>query len=294
MPPSAAGAADSAVPPIPAKRSLAGIIAVLRKAGCVFAEDEAQLLLAQAVGPDVLARNVARRAAGVPLEHILGWAGFAGLRIEVDPGVFVPRRRTQLLVDAAAAVLAARAAATPAIVVDLCCGSGAVGAALLHRCPGIELHAADIDPAAVACARRNTEPLGGLVHQGDLFDALPSSLLGRVQVLAVNAPYVPTGAIGTMPPEARIHEPLLSLDGGCDGLDVHRRVAAAARDWLAPGGNLLIETSARQRAGTASILAAAGFSVRALRSDEVDGTVIIGTPSTRARDGGEGQKLPGS
>lgn len=261
----------------PADLTPAGVVVALRRAGCVFAEDEAQLLLAQAAGPAELSRDVGRRAAGVPLEHILGWADFAGLRIKVDPGVFVPRRRTQLLVDATAAVLAALESSQPPVVVDLCCGSGAVGTALLNEFPGVELHAADIDPSAVACAWRNIGPLGGKVHQGDLFHALPVSLLGRVQVLAVNAPYVPTEAIGTMPPEARIHEPLLSLDGGSDGLDVHRRVAAAASGWLRPAGHVLIETSERQAAGTASILADAGFSVSTVHSDEVDGTVVIGT-----------------
>lgn len=266
----------------PADLTLAAVVAVLRKAGCVFAEDEAKLLLDDAASPAELARNVDRRAAGVPLEHIVGWAEFAGLRIEVDPGVFVPRRRTQLLVDAAAAVLAALECSQPPVAVDLCCGSGAVGAALLHAFPGaelprVELHAADIDPSAVACARRNIRPLGGRVHQGDLFRALPISLLGRVQVLAVNAPYVPTAAISAMPPEARLHEPHLSLDGGSDGLDVHRRVAAAASEWLGTSGHVLIETSERQAAGTASILANAGFSVRTVHSDEVDGTVVIGT-----------------
>jgi release factor glutamine methyltransferase len=261
----------------PASPTFAGVVAELRKAGCVFAEDEAELLLAEAAGPAELARDVRRRAAGVPLEHILGWAEFAGLRIEVDPGVFVPRRRTRLLVDAAGAVLSALDEARPAVVVDLCCGSGAVGAALLRDLPSLELHAADIDPVAVRCARRNIEPLGGRVHEGDLFEALPYALLGRVQVLAVNAPYVPTGAISTMPPEARLHESLLSLDGGPDGLDVHRRVAASAREWLGPQGHVLIETSERKAAGTASILVDAGFAAWTVRSHDVDGTVVIGT-----------------
>lgn len=261
----------------PATLTFVGVVAELRKAGCVFAEEEAQLLLAEAAGPLELARDVERRAAGVPLEHILGWAEFAGLRIEVDPGVFVPRRRTQLLVDASGVVLSALDGAWPAVVVDLCCGSGAVGAALLHNFSGLEVHAVDIDPSAVKCARRNIEPLGGVVHEGDLFRALPLSLLGRVRVLAVNAPYVPTGAISTMPPEARLHEPLLSLDGGLDGLDVHRRVAAGARKWLGSDGHVLVETSERQAAGTASILADAGFSIRMVRSHDVDGTVVIGT-----------------
>jgi release factor glutamine methyltransferase len=262
--------------------SLLGITERLRSAGCVFAEEEARLLLTEVSGPAEIASAVERRVAGHPLEHILGWAEFGGLRIELDAGVFVPRRRTGLLVNEAATLLSAdltrecRDGSGPAVVVDLCCGSGAVGAAIAFRVAGLELHAADIDPAAVACARRNIERVGGAVHQGDLFDALPPAIKGRIGVLAVNAPYVPTGAMDSMPHEAREHEPLWSLDGGTDGLEFHRRIAAEANEWLQPGGNLIIETSERQAEGTASILATAGFAVRTVRSEELDGTVVVG------------------
>ena len=259
------------------------IVSRLRSAGCVFAEDEARLLLAEGTGPEELSRHVQQRVDGVPLEHILGWAGFAGGRIVVGPGVFVPRRRTELLVNEALPLLTEALALPPdvapparPVAVDLCCGSGAVGTAILRRAPQVELHAADIDPAAVGCARRNLEPLGGHVHAGDLFAALPPSLRGRVRVFAVNAPYVPTQAIRLMPAEARLYEPVASLDGGPDGLDFHRRVAAGCVRWLAPGGHLLIETSGRQAAGTSGILAAAGFTTRTVRSEELDGTVVVG------------------
>ena len=260
------------------------VVSRLRSAGCVFAEDEARLLLAEGAGPEELLRSVQQRVEGIPLEHILGWAEFAGGRVVVEPGVFVPRRRTELLVNEALDLLAEGALALPAdaalpeppVVVDLCCGSGAVGTAILRRAPQVELHAADIAPAAVGCARRNLEPLGGHVHAGDLFAALPPALRGRVRVLAVNAPYVPTQAIRTMPAEARLYEPGASLDGGPDGLDFHRRLAAGCLHWLAPGGHLLIETSDRQAAGTAGILAAAGFAVQTIRSEELDGTVVVG------------------
>lgn len=184
---------------------------------------------------------VARRAGGLPLEHVVGWAEFAGLRIEVDAGVFVPRRRTEFLVARAAALLR-----PGAVVLDLCCGSGAVGAALAAAVPGVELHAADLDPAAVRCARRNLAGAGGRVYEGDLFAPLPAGLRGRVDVLAANVPYVPTGDIPLLPSEARDHEAPLALDGGADGLDLLRRVARSARAWLAPGGTLLSETSEPQ------------------------------------------------
>jgi release factor glutamine methyltransferase len=222
--------------------------------------------------PADLDAMVDRRAAGLPLEHVLGWAEFCDLRIAVDPGVFVPRRRTEFLVRQAAAL-----ARPGAVVVDLCCGSGAVGVALAAALDRVELHAADIDPAAVRCARRNVGAAGGQVHEGDLYQPLPATLRGRVDVLVVNAPYVPTDAIELMPPEAREHEPRVALDGGADGLDVHRRVAAGAPLWLTPGGHLLIETSERQAPQTAETFTRNGLIPRVASSGELNATVVIGT-----------------
>ncbi|MEU9085461.1 putative protein N(5)-glutamine methyltransferase [Streptomyces sp. NPDC048357] len=254
-------------------RYLTSLVESLRAAGCVFAEEEAELLTGAARDEGHLAELLARRVGGEPLEHVVGWAEFCGLRVEVGAGAFVPRRRTEFLVEEAVEL-----ARPGAVVLDLCCGVGALGAAVASRLPGgAELHAADIDPAALAYARRNVAPYGGRVWEGDLYAALPESLKGRVDVLVVNAPYVPTGEIGLMPSEAREHEPLVSLDGGADGLDVHRRVAAGAAAWLAPGGHLLIETSARQSPSTASALASAGLAVRAVTSEELYATVVIGT-----------------
>jgi release factor glutamine methyltransferase len=291
--------------------SRSAIIAQLRAAGCVFAEDEAELLLAAPFSTSELAAAVERRVGGFPLEHILGWAEFCGLRIAVEPGVFVPRRRTELIVREAAVLLGAPASgpdaydsrpavAAPAgaggtalaaratavmepfatrperIVVDLCCGSGAVATALAAAVTGIELHAADVDPTAVRCARGNVVPAGGHVHEGDLYAALPARLRGRVDILAVNAPYVPTAALSSMPHEARDHEPRVSLDGGPDGLDVQRRVIAEAPAWLQTGGHLLIETSRRQAHQTALAMTQGGLTPRIAYSEELDATVVIG------------------
>ena len=247
------------------------IVRALRAAGCVFAEDEANLLLAESGSEAELARLVERRVAGVPLEVILGWAEFDGHRIEIDPGVFVPRQRTEYLVRRAA-----REATPGSIVVDLCCGSGALGAALAARVPGIRLFASDIEPAAVACARRNLVGLGE-VFEGDLFDALPTEFRGQIDLLMVNAPYVPTDEIAGMPPEARDHEPLITLDGGSDGLDVHRRVVAGARQWLAVGGTLFIETSKQQARGAVALMEASGLSTAVARSKKRGATVVMGT-----------------
>ncbi|MDN3024207.1 putative protein N(5)-glutamine methyltransferase [Streptomyces sp. S.PB5] len=256
-------------PPSPA--SPESVAATLRAAGCVFAEDEARLILAAARTPDELAAMVDRRATGVPLELVVGWAEFRGLRIAVAPGVFVPRRRTEFLVEQALAQVP-----DATVVVDLCCGSGAVGAALADALDGAELHAADIDPAAVRCARRNVAAFEGHVHEGDLFDALPGELRGRVDILAANVPYVPTGEVGLLPAEAREHEPLVALDGGDDGLDVLRRVAGEAAKWLAPGGCLLVETSERQAPAALDTFTRGGLTARQAVSEEWYANVVIG------------------
>jgi len=258
----------------PSPQAQADIVAELRSAGCVFAEDEALLLLTAAPTAADLTAMVRRRAAGLPLEHVLGWAEFCGLRIAVAPGVFVPRRRTEFLVHEAA-----RLARPRAVVVDLCCGSGALGAALAATLPGIELHATDIDPAAVRCARDNLTDVGGHVHVGDLFEPLPTRLRGRVDILVANVPYVPTGEVALLPPEARIHEPRQALDGGVDGLDLQRRVTEAASQWLAPGGHVLVETSERQAPRAVETVARAGLIPRVAHSDEHNATVVIATRS---------------
>lgn len=247
------------------------IIDRLRAAGCVFAEDEARLLSGEARTPAELDTMVERRIDGEPLEVILGWAEFCGLRIVVEPGVFVPRQRSELLVRHALTL--ARPGTT---VLDLCCGTGALGAAIAAELGEIRLHAADIEPAAVRCARANVADAGGEVYQGDLYTPLPASLRGHVDLLIVNAPYVPTDAIAMMPPEARDHEPRVALDGGQDGVDVHRRVAAEAPQWLAPGGHLLIETGESQAARTAEAMAHNGLIPQVITDDELYATIVVG------------------
>ncbi len=310
----------------------AAVIARLRSAGCVFAEEEAGLLSAAARSPAELDEMVTRRAGGEPLEQVIGWAEFSGLRIAVDPGVFVPRRRSEFLVTVASEMITQRHATGRPVIADLCCGTGALGLAvaaglgrsggpgpvpahsvpaqsvpgqsvLAQSVPGqsgpdqpgvaglgrlAELHAADLDPAAVACARRNVEPAGGHVYVSDLFESLPPSLRGRIDVLICNAPYVPTAQIAFMPTEAREHEALMALDGGTDGLAILRRAAAGAPGWLAPRGVLLVETSERQAAPMAAVMAEAGLAAR-VHADEWGATVITGEAGPEPR-GGAGEQ----
>ena len=152
------------------------LVGRLRAAGCVFAEDEAGLLEAAAAAGAELDGLVRQRASGLPLEHVLGWAEFCGLRIAGGPRGLraTPPDRVPRQVRGRGSY-ARRPAPRWPVVVDLCCGSGAVGAALAAAAGPLELHAADVDPAAAACARRNLLPLGGEVHEGDLFDPLPAA-----------------------------------------------------------------------------------------------------------------------
>lgn len=254
----------------------------MRGAGCVFAEEEAGLLMSSARTPDDLAAMLDRRLAGLPLEHIVGWAEFGGHRMIVEPGVFVPRRRSELLVRRAVELI--RAGAHP-VVVDLCCGSGAVGAALARALVGVELVAVDSDPVAVRCALRNVDTVGGQVYQGDLYQPLPGALRGRVDIMLAVAPYVPTDARELLPQEARLHEPATALDGGPDGLDVVRRIIAGAPDWLAPGGHLLLETGEGQVPEVTGALAQHGLLPSVARTEEPTATVVVGT--SRAEPDGE-------
>jgi release factor glutamine methyltransferase len=278
---------DPTAAPYPATDPYRATVVSLRAAGCVFAEEEARLLLAAASHPAELTALIARRTAGLPLEQVLGWADFAGLRIAVEPGVFVPRPRTEFLVRAAARRWAAgqgadcdrstpvqRGAERP-VLLDLCCGSGALAAAFAAAVPVAALYASDIDPVAVRCARRNLAHLPAMVCCGDLFDPLPDTLRGRVDVLLANVPYVPTGELDLLPPEAREHEPTPALDGGPDGLDLVRRVAAAAPAWLAPGGVVLVESSAGQAEVARSVFAGHGLTAEVATDPPTEATVVI-------------------
>ena len=247
-----------------------GLVARLRAAGCVFAEDEAALLEAEPVSAQEREAMVVRRVAGEPLELILGWVEFCGLRIRVAPGVFVPRQRSALMVELA---VPAASRGTSRRVLDLGCGTGALGAAVAARVPGAEIWATDIDRAAVECARLNLPAERVLL--GDLYEPLPHGL--AFDVIVANAPYVPTSEIGTMPPEARDHEHHVALDGGADGLDVQRRVIEQAPKHLAPGGVLVIEAGQEQAPVTASLMREQGLVAEIHHDEELYATAVTGT-----------------
>lgn len=283
------------------------LVARLRAAGCVFGEREARLLVAEAAGDQGRLEAMARRREdGEPLEVVVGWAELAGARVALEPGVFVPRERSELLVAEAIAALDrigdgasddapgrlgeaaaddARqrpgAAASRATVLDLCCGSGAVGAAIATARPGIELHAADLDRVATALAARNLARFDARIYRGDLFEALPDALRGGLDLIVANTPYVPSGELELMPREARLYEPAWALDGGADGLDPLRRIAAGAPDWLRPGGAVLVEAAIDTAEDAAAIVTAAGLTARIARSRPLEVAVVIGVIAER-------------
>ena len=237
----------------------------------MFAEDEAAALRAAASGdPDKLESMVARREAGEPLEVVVGYAEFAGLRIPAVAGVFVPRVRTELV-----ARLAAELAPPSSIVVDLCCGSGAIAAAVAHARPDLAVWAADIDPAAITLASETLARFGAQALVSDMDAALPASLRGRVAVLASCPPYVPTEEVALMPPEARDHEPLFALDGGPDGAAMQARVFEAALRLLAPDGVCIVETSDHLSDATLAAAVAAGFTATLETDDDIDAVVVV-------------------
>lgn len=219
----------------------------LRAAGCVAAEEEAALLAAAAPDPVDLEQRVRRREAGEPLAWIVGAVAFAGHRVEVDPGVYVPRRQSEELAERAAAALPAAGRAA-----DLCTGAGAVAVHLAAVRPGALVVGVDVDPIAVRCARRH----GITAIVGDLDAPLRS---GAWDVVTAVAPYVPTDALAFLPAEARDSEPMRALDGGDDGLAVVRRVVAGAARLLRPGGVVFLEIGGDQDGPVTRSLRSAGF-----------------------------------
>jgi release factor glutamine methyltransferase len=180
--------------------------------------------------------------------------------------VFIPRPETEVLVEEALAALAGNAAApadgadTVFVVVDLCTGSGAVAVSIAHECAAARVYATDLSEVAVEVAGDNAERCGVservTVLEGDLFEPLPGELRGTVDLVVANPPYVPSGDLADLPEEVAAHEPRAALDGGPDGLDVVRRIASGAREWLRTGGSLIIETDTSRAKDAAEVMAA--------------------------------------
>jgi release factor glutamine methyltransferase len=233
---------------------------------------EAEELLSHLIGPDWTARDeiptaiarsfrrlIARRATGEPVPYIKGYAEFRGLRLIARAGVFVPRDSTEFLAEQAIRRLRRRRGA---IHVDLATGSGPVALAVAHEVPGAEVHGADLHPGPIRAARENARRLGLTVrfHRGDLLDALPRSLAGRIDVITFHPPYVGRKEVRTLPAEVLGFEPLESLtDHSPLGMGLIERAAHEAWGWLRPGGWLLVEVSPDRSRRVATVLRRAGY-----------------------------------
>lgn len=238
---------------------MSSLVERLATAGCVAPEEEASELLAWAARGGDLEAGVRRREQGEPLAWIVGGVDFCGIRLGVDPGVFVPRHQTERLAREGVALLRG----APGRVVDLCAGSGAVAAVMARAVPGATVVAVDRDPLAVANARHN----GLTAVCGDLDGPLRP---GTAALVTAVAPYVPTGELVHLPSDVVRWEPRMALDGGADGLDVAREVCAAAARLLVPGGWLLLELGGDQDALLRSDLAVAFGERRSWRDEHGD------------------------
>jgi len=238
------------------------LVARLRTAGCVFAEDEARLLR-ETFDADELDAAATRRTNGMPLEQVVGFAELDGLRVDVAPGVFVPRRRAAAIVDAAAAERP-----DARVVVDLGCGAGALTVLLRRALPGARVIGVELDPVAIACARDAAARHDVELVQGSWWSALPRTLRGRIDLAVGYLPHVPSAKLGDVHPDFRAHEPRTSVDGGADGLDPWRQVTADASDWLAANGLLVTLVAPEQASAAERIADLAGFVVASTPSDD--------------------------
>ncbi|MGH9080338.1 MAG: N5-glutamine methyltransferase family protein [Acidimicrobiales bacterium] len=237
------------------------VAARLTMAGCVAADEEATELVGAALGPAELDVLVRRREEGEPLAWITGSLRFCGHDTRVDRGVYVPRLQTEALATRAARHLPARDGAR---AVDLCTGTGAVAVHLMAARPRARVVAVDIDPRAVACARRN----GVRAVLADLDRREPPLRDGVFDVVTAVAPYVPTGQLHLLPADVQRYEPRRSLDGGPDGLHLARRIVASAARLLRPDGWLLLEVGGNQDRGLVATLATSGFAAADVWFDE--------------------------
>ena len=252
----------------------ASVTGALVAAGCVAASDEAVELVHSASDGDELDRMVQRRLTGEPLAWITGSARFCGLDIQIRPGVYVPRWQSEPL-----AILAAELLPATGVGVDLCTGSGAIGAVMRSARPRATVVGTEVDPVASACAGDN----GVVVYEGHLDEALPARLLLGVDVMVGVLPYVPTDALGYLPRDVLAFEPMVALDGGPGGLALVSTAIDRSRRWVRSGGWLLLEVGGDQVSEVSVLLDAAGYrDVGVLEDEEGDPRGIVGRRSAES------------
>jgi release factor glutamine methyltransferase len=217
---------------------------------------------------DALRALVQRRGRREPVQYITGSTSFCGLEIAVNSHVLVPRPETELLAERAWKFLQEAGASKPApAALDLCTGSGCLAIALAVKAPSAAVHAADICADALALARQNAARHNANVqfHQGDLFAALPAAAC--FHLIVSNPPYIPTTRMAALDPEVRDHEPRKALDGGADGMDFYRRIAAEAGSFLETDGRLMLELDDDGPAAAADIFRQQNWIVEGIEAD---------------------------
>lgn len=241
---------------------------------CAAADCDRAALIAGAapIGEEAARRfiaMIARRKEREPLAYILGRREFYSINFEVTPAVLIPRPETETLVAAAIDFLAPRPGAS---VLDIGAGSGAIALAIARNVPASRVTAADISADALAVAKRNADSLALRdrieLRRADCFDPLDGGeAFGRFDLIVSNPPYIRAADIDRLAPEINRHEPRLALDGGADGLDLHRRIAAGAMDHLAPGGAAMVEIGDGQSRAVMELFRVAGFASAAAIPD---------------------------
>lgn len=219
----------------------------------VLGTSRSQLALVDQVPAEAAARFaslIERRAAREPLQHLTGVAHFRHVELRVGPGVFVPRPETELLAGWAIDQ-------HPSVVVDLCTGSGAIAKSIADELPDAEVHAVELSQDAFAWAHRNLEGTGVDLRQGDMATAF-EDLLGTVDVVVCNPPYIPLEAWESVAVEARDHDPELALFSGQDGLDAIRVLEHRAAQLLRPGGMVGFEHADEQGEVAPAVFRATG------------------------------------
>lgn len=205
-----------------------------------------------------------QRAKGIPLQYLLGEWDFFDFTLKIDNRVFIPRPETELLVEfAAKAVCLRNSHPSPLLACDVGTGSGCIPIALAKRFAEMKLYALDISGPAIQCARENGEALGIADRvcflQGDLFEPLKNMAeQPKMNLIVSNPPYIPTSEITSLQKEV-LHEPVTALDGGLDGLQFYRRIAAEAKEFLADEGNVFVEAGYNASVAIKAIFAKEGF-----------------------------------
>lgn len=193
-----------------------------------------------------------QRAVHVPLQHLLGYQDFMGLRFQVNEHVLIPRQDTEILVEEAMRYLH-----DGMRILDLCTGSGCILLSLLHYSNDCEGVGVDISQEALQVAAQNAELLG---IKADFFKSdLYEKVTGKFDLLVSNPPYIERKVIPTLMEEVREYDPYIALDGGEDGLDFYRRIIGGAQDYLKRGGQILMEIGSGQAQAVSELLREAGF-----------------------------------